>query len=405
MSNLLLLLGDPPEYNKFSGRGQLVASVNEAEHQTGTGTLSAAGSIQSITGATAAFSGSGTNVASIYRAAFTGSGTLGTSAGRAAITKAVALTGSSTLSPEKAGLFTGWGTLTATWVQKPTAAVALSGSSTLFVTAAALVTTGGGDTAGLEILDPTLSQAPTAATVIVSEAAPTTDVTFKIDGVTVYTETTDEDGNLGPISIPVPESVGAAGSHTITATQGSGFSASATFTLLRGVNTIERVLGPDAQAVDVPGAITPQGTRKWILQDLMPGGIGSYVMEVNPTDMTSPHLQRALEATHTTAYAGYTAKPNSTGQYHVHEGGHEVVEWSFKGICPTQEMAQKLLDYGDLNRRFYVIDHRARAWKVTFVRVDLVPRRRTLYNGVASDWVHDYTVSAYIYEQDWVRPA
>jgi hypothetical protein len=245
------------------------------------------------------------------------------------------------------------------------------------------------------VLDRTLNQAPTALTVTVAGAAPRATVVFKIDGTTVDEADTNSNGNIAPYSIPVPESVGKAGTHTVTATSG-GQTASATFTLKRDPMTAPRVLGPDAQAVDVPGSVV-NGIRKWVLQDLMPGGRGSYVMPYNPISMTHPHLERGLSAPHSTA---------TTGQFHVYEEGPAPVAWEFKGYCPTQAMHDELISYRNLNRRFYVIDHRGRAWKVTFVEVAMVPRLRHIgFDGVATDWGHDYTVRALVYDQDWVTPA
>lgn len=249
---------------------------------------------------------------------------------------------------------------------------------------------------GLVVLDETLTQAPTAVQVVLAEAIPETTVTFSIDGLVVFTATTDSEGYLAPTSVPVPEAVGAKGAHTITAKQIGARASSATFTLARNPSPHPRVIGPDAQAVEVPGAVLPSGSRRWVLQDLMPGGLGSYILPQNPAEMTSPHQERTLSATHTTA---------TSGQFHVTEAGPAPVEWSFSGYCPTQAMHDKLLAYGALNRRFYVIDHRGRAWKATFVHVDLAPRRRHTYQGEVTDWGHDYTVSALIYDQDWVTPA
>lgn len=248
---------------------------------------------------------------------------------------------------------------------------------------------------GLSVLDKTLTRAPTSATVVFTGGIASTEVIFDIDGTEVYRATTDSDGELSPTSIPIPEPLGA-GTHTVTATQVGARASSDTFTLARDPSPYPIVRGPDAQAVDVPGAVSVNGSRDWVLQDLMPGGLGSYILPVSPSTMTSPHVERLLQAAHTTS---------RTGRFHVNEGGPAPVEWQFSGYCPTQAMLDKLVAYGELNRRFYVIDHRGRAWKVTFVNVDASPRLRHTYNGVASDWGHDYTVSALVFDQQWVTPA
>ncbi len=243
----------------------------------------------------------------------------------------------------------------------------------------------------LYILDPTLIQAPTSLTAVLSDGHPNTQVVFRIDGTVVYQTNTDGDGQLQPTSIPVPESVGAAGSHTLSATQVGSKTSSATFTLAKGPQLMPRVIGVDAEPVSIPGS-NQASVQKWVLQDLMPGGIGSYILPVNPSTMSQPHFERVLSARHSTA---------TTGQFHITGGGPAPVEWSFEGYCPTQEMHDKLLQFRDLNRRFYLIDHRKRAWKVTFISVDLRARLRQMgMNGVYTDWGHDYTVEALVYDQN-----
>lgn len=148
----------------------------------------------------------------------------------------------------------------------------------------------------------------------------------------------------------------------------------------------------DVPPVDVPGAAHSSGVRRWILQDPAANGLGSYVLPLNPEKMDSPNFERTLTAKHTTA-------PN-TGRHHIWEAPPQPIPWSFSGYCPTEEMAEKLRAYGELENRFYVIDHRGRTWVVVFQKVDLVPRLRqnTIY-GDPSDWVHDFTVNATIYKQ------
>ena len=157
-------------------------------------------------------------------------------------------------------------------------------------------------------------------------------------------------------------------------------------------------MGPDAQAVEIPGAVI-SGHRHWVLQDMLAaseGGIGSYILPMNPREMTSPHLEHAFTSRHTTA---------KDGQFHVFQAGKMPKEWSFSGYSPTQEMAEKLLQYRRLNRRLYIIDHRNRAWKCIITNVEIKPRLRHIFNGEVSDWGSDYTVTATVLDQDWVTPA
>lgn len=247
----------------------------------------------------------------------------------------------------------------------------------------------------IEILDPVIPQAPTPITVVLVEGYPDTDVEFSIDGTWVYTARTNSDGYLPPTSINVSEALGSAGVHTLTAEQPGAYSmvGSATFTIQKDPILGATYMGPDAQAVEIPEAIRPNGTRRWVFQDLLPGGLGSWVMPTNPTENTSPYLERQ-----------YNVATTTTGRPHVSEGGQVPVEWSFSGIAFDEVFAEKLVAYWSLNRRFYVINHRNQAFKVVITNVDLRPRLQRNYNGEYIDG-HDYTVSALVLDQNWVTPA
>lgn len=289
---------------------------------------------------------------------------------------------------------TGTGTLAMTGYEV-TGPLQLTGDGTTGVTGARDVV----PEMRLEVLDPVLNQAPTAITIMLFDARPKTVVTFNIDGTVIATRTANSSGGLGPLSLAVPESVGAAGTHTITATQAGSLTASATFTLRRAPVTAPRIVGPDADPVDIPGALTSTGVRRWILQDLMPGGLGSYILPHNPTTMSDPHFEKLLEAMPTTSSVAVS------GQFHVFEGGEPPAEWQFSGYCPTQAMHDKLVAYAGLKRRFYIVDHRRRAWKTTIVSVDLTARRRQARDdGTLTDWAHDYTVNALVYDRNWKSP-
>lgn len=238
-------------------------------------------------------------------------------------------------------------------------------------------------TLALTLVDEVVEQAPTTLTATLTGGVADTEVQFAIDGTQVRTAATDSGGGLAAITIPVPETV-LAGSHTLTATQTGAVSGSATFTVQLAPAAPEPAPVPDVAPVVVPSA----GVR-WVLQDPAPGGLGSYVLPANPESMTSPHPQRQVIGVHTAA---------GEGQFHLYESGPAPVEWQFSGYCPTQEMYDQLLAYGDLRRRFYVIDHRNRVWAVTFLNVELVPRLRQVgLAGVPTDWGHDYTVRALVY--------
>lgn len=254
----------------------------------------------------------------------------------------------------------------------------------------------------VSILDDTVDRAPSALTVVLAGGAPNTPATISIDTVEITTVMLGDSGTLGSTSVPLSAALGAAGVHTLNvvqtlpdATTTTGY---ATFTVAEDPVPYPAAVAAAAPAVDVPEATVP-GTpvRKWVLQDAMPGGLGSYVLPVNPKTMTSPHYEKALTARRSTAAVG--------GRFHVSEGAGVAKSWSFSGYAPTEAMIRKLIAFGRLNRRFYVIDHRGRAWQVVFNNVSAPLRLRQNVNGVETDWGSDYTVTATILSQDWSTPA
>lgn len=246
-------------------------------------------------------------------------------------------------------------------------------------------------------MDKILHRAPTSLSVSVSGAIADESLTFDIDGTDVDTEDADSEGTLQQLSIPVPGAVGAAGSHTVTVTSATS-SGSDTFTI--EVDPIANPLdvSTDTDPVSVPEAQVTTDFYKWVLQDLMPGGLGSWVMPINPSTMASPGVLTPVTVQHSTAV--------HDGQFHVWQGGLAVADWSFAGYCPDQEFYENLASYAALTRRFYIIDHRNRAWKVAITGLDMVARKRAIdETGAPQDWRHDYTARAVIYEQSPRVPA
>jgi hypothetical protein len=134
-----------------------------------------------------------------------------------------------------------------------------------------------------------------------------------------------------------------------------------------------------------------------VLQDLAPGGLGSWVMPANPRSMQPIPQTFNVDARHSTSV--------DRGQFHLMEAEPAPQPWSFQGYCPDQGFYNQLTAYGQINRRFYLIDHRNRAWTVTFEAVEMVPRhRQKLQDGTYNDWAHDYTVRAVIYDQSFKTP-
>lgn len=245
----------------------------------------------------------------------------------------------------------------------------------------------------LEVLSGPLRAAPTAVVVTVDGGLPLDDVEFKVDGVLTGDEAAlDQTGSLDPTSINVADGY-AKGEHIVSVhSKTSNLAGQGTFTLQRGPYISLQVVGLDAPPVEIPAANTSTGVRRWVLQDLMPGGLGSWVMPRNPSSMSAPEFQRTLSQAHTTA---------NDGQYHLASVARAAVEWTFGGYVDTQLEQQKLEAYGELNRRFYVIDHRSRAWIVAFRALEIVPRKRQQDDDGFNDWAADYTVNALIYDQNW----
>lgn len=249
------------------------------------------------------------------------------------------------------------------------------------------------------IANPELNSAPSALTVSVGDALGPEDLIFEIDGYLVFQYPTSSFGTLEFASIPVPNvrvnnvEVMQPGVHTLTVKQGVHSEGSATFTLVNPPEQLVDHVGPDTDPVPVPGAIQPNSVRRWVFQDLMPGGLGSWVLPMNPADVESPPLaERTLVAQAT------TASDEDGGQFHVYEDPFTPTEWEFGGYCPTAEMRETIEAYHELNRRWYLHDHRGRAWKVTSRDLSMEARRSEYWNGELNHEGHDYKMVLLVLE-------
>lgn len=246
----------------------------------------------------------------------------------------------------------------------------------------------------LGILTPTLVRAPTVVRISIVNAVPNQDFIISIDDEELWVVTSDPEGMVDAVEIPVDDQD--AGTHTVEAVSLSD--------TLVGEFTLEYDAPPappnraaDLDPIAVPEAV--DGSRfHWVLQDLLPvDGLGSWVMPISPTSMSNPHLRKNASVVHTTS-------PNS-GQFHVSEAWLPPTDWQFAGYCPDQAFHDHLTAYADLNRRFYVIDHRGRAWTVAALGVEIKPRQRQREDGgVFNDWAGDYTFTVQLLDQDWKEP-
>lgn len=265
----------------------------------------------------------------------------------------------------------------------------------------------------VQIEDPIIEQAPGILVVSVTEALALTKVDFYIDTTLVYSANSDSQGELEAISLAISRSIGTAGTHTLTVRQTGAVTASATFQILEPPPVEPTAYSPDADPIQVPGTLTENGTRRWVWQDLYPtskGGLGSWIMPLNPQEMTSPFTQLNITGRHTVSGAARTAltthlnRPTDEGQFHVFEGSLVPQDWTFKGYCPTKEMRDMMMTYRNLNRRLYIIDHRNRAWKVAIIDCAFTSKLRQNFNNDQTDWGADYEVTCVILDQTYRTP-
>jgi len=240
----------------------------------------------------------------------------------------------------------------------------------------------------LQSQERSLYWSPGVINVILDLATPGATATFRVDGVAAGSATVGTDGSCGPLSLEVPAV--SRGWHTITATVGTK-TVSYDFYVQKDPRAPIIPPVPDADPQIVPAAMVGD-VQRWVLQDLMPGGLGSWVMPANPRSMSPLPRSFNVEAMHSTSV--------DHGQFHLMEAEPGPLPWTFAGYCPGQEFYDLLDSYRLINRRFYLIDHRNRAWTVTFDAVEMVPRKRQkLDDGSYNDWAGDYTVRAVIYDQ------
>lgn len=269
----------------------------------------------------------------------------------------------------------------------------------------------------VQILNPSLRRAPTTVTVVVANAWPGQMIDFFVDGNYVWSVRADSDGMLRPTSLNVGS--GNSGNHTVRAQQDNAIFGQATFSLRedddlrRGEDNPDFPIGmgSDADPVDVPGTTRDNGTRAWVWQDLYPsayGGLGSWVMPTNPLTMSNPYLERRY-TTHPTTVP---VRPFGVGgQFHVMEGMDIPKEWTLEGYCPTKAMQNAMQRYRNLNRRFYIIDHHRRAWKVHITNIEWTAHRHQDWawhpqhsKMHCTEWGHDYVVRAVVLSQNPVEP-
>lgn len=222
-------------------------------------------------------------------------------------------------------------------------------------------------------------------------------VVFKVDGIEVLSAYPNNEGMIPLISIPVPDLLDIDGNHlmqpgvhTLSILQGSA-TAETTFTVANPP------IVDQADGTDLSPTMASNESSRWSFEDVMPGGIGKWVLPMNPSEMTSPPFTRKLTNKTTTASAEHG------GAFHFYEDGYTPVEWTFKGYCPTPEMRSKLEQYANLNRRWYLKDHRDRAWIVTMKQLELTPKLVQNWNGKLINDGHEYSATVLVLSRDWIQ--
>lgn len=246
----------------------------------------------------------------------------------------------------------------------------------------------------LDVITPTFSTSPGVIRVNVVGGTPTSDLAFDLLGTTttyanppgialgsnVATYTADTSGNLYGATIPLPTV--SAGTYTIRVRDTTA-----------GTSVTDSVQ-VDADPITPPGTIAPDnpigtvtnGTtvKSWTFKDPAPSGLGVYAFPINPVTMTTPHAPRNVTIEHTVALAGHPL---------IWEGAYRANEWKFQGTVITQGFYDTLVAYAQLNRRFWITDHRNRAWVCSIEAIDWT-KKRAPYN----DWAWDYDVTALIFD-------
>jgi len=245
----------------------------------------------------------------------------------------------------------------------------------------------------LVIKNTPVTQAPSSLRVSVQGAPPSSLLDFEIVGTTaafpnvpgiglglVASYTTDAAGNVSDVSLPL--AAVSAGTYSVRVTVHATTQVTVgTFQVLSDPPTL-----PTTQPADSTPTLPtqPNTVVHWALEDAMPGGRGVYVFPINPSTMTSPHAPRNVAVEHTSARAG---------QWIIWEGQTRASEWHFQGAVRTQAFYEELVAFLNLNRRFYVVDHRSRGWICSFESIDW-----TKLHEVGNDWAWTYAVSALIFQ-------
>lgn len=240
---------------------------------------------------------------------------------------------------------------------------------------------------------PTFSTSPGVIRADVVGGTPGGDLVFDLIGTTatfanppgislgnaVATYSADTSGNLYAASIALPTV--SAGTYSLRVTDSSGgLGASSTIQVEADPIVPPATVPPDDPIGTIPPSVT---VNYWVLKDPAPSGLGTYVFTINPTTMTSPHAPRNVTIDHTAATDGHDI---------IWEGAYKANEWRFQGTVLTETDYESIVGFAELNRRFWIVDHRLRGWVCSIESIGWT-KKHAPYN----DWAWDYDITALIY--------
>jgi len=111
--------------------------------------------------------------------------------------------------------------------------------------------------------------------------------------------------------------------------------------------------------------------------------LDEFEFTYNPSRMSSPFVVRSYTIDVTTS---------PEGQALIYESLPKTVDWDFAGFLDTEADLLAFAEYAALNRRFFCIDHRDRAWIITITDFDPQPKR-----AIGLPYAHNYTVRAVLF--------
>lgn len=233
----------------------------------------------------------------------------------------------------------------------------------------------------VDVVADTISASPGVIKVSVLNAAPGETIRFRVTGYASFTFdlVTSSAGTINGASVQIPRGL-PAGTYVLRADAlGSGLFGEVAFQIT-GVPAYPAPPTPDAPPVPV----VQGGVRKWVFQDPMDGGLGDYLLELNPDSMSDPFPERYVTSEHTTSF---------DGQWIVWEGADRAVQWRFSGLVESQAAFEAMQDdWGRCTRRIHIHDHHNRAFLARIKGISLTPARKP-----GQPYRHRYEVRAEVY--------